>query len=186
MEDENMRNNSSKGTQRINKKEVKGMNKILIGTIVGMLLLTGLAFALDESNPYSIVLKWIIPSDTTFTVSIRGDTPTIDFTPASKSENMVEPDNQVAASSLPILNVTNSGNTALDLWHNATSPSWADVYAGVTNDYYASTMINETAMIQFKDELAIGSHQDVYMWSNITNAAAGTVEKTYAINATTD
>lgn len=159
--------------------------KIYVGVVALLMMTAGIATAYDENNPIFITLRWIVPSDTTFLVSIRGATETIDFTPASKNENLTEPDNQVAASSLPILNVSNIGNTALDLWHNASSPSFATLMAGTTNDEEASVTLSGS-MLQFSDELAIDAHVDVYMWSNVTDAIAGTSLGNYSINATTD
>ena len=180
-----MRNNSSKGTQKIYKKEVKGMNKIMMGALMA-LVLVGTAFAVyNENTPYTITLEWIIPSDTTFSVEVAGEADSVDFTPASKNENMTEPDGQNAGTSTAMLVVTNQGNAALDLYHNASSPAYADVRAGVTNDYYASTDLG-AAMVQFSNELALAGTVDIYFWSNITDGTSGTSVHNYQMNATVD
>ncbi|MBD3252888.1 hypothetical protein GF386_04100 [Candidatus Pacearchaeota archaeon] len=164
------------------------MNKIIS---IGMLLvLTMLALspvmAYDESTPYTVTLKWIVPADTTFTVTLCGAESSIDFDDNinSNTETAVQPDCQDNSTSTPILNITNAGNVDLNFTCNLTAskPAWATLYVNNVTDFSGASTFDTTAVV-FADEIKSGNSTEVYLWTDISSAAEGTTTRTYQINS---
>lgn len=163
------------------------MNKILVLFVAVLLLCgVGLVQAYDADTPYTNTVKWIIPSDTTFTVTLAGGESTIDFDTGvtGQTVDLVEPDSQVAASNTPIINISNDGNLALNFTCNLTAakPSWATIKVGNTSTHGDATEFDTTAQLVEKN-IAAGTYSDMYLWTNLTSATQGTTERTLQINS---
>jgi len=167
--------------------------KMKTKTIVCMLLvvislgvLFGTAAAYDADTPWTGTVKWTIPSDTTFTVTLAGSEGGINFTHTAQTETLLEPSSQVAASSTPIINISNTGNVAQNFNISVPEgvPSWAVFRVGNTSANASSTIVNKTGHI-VGTSVAAGTFQDVYCWSNVTSAPGGTFSKTAYINSST-
>jgi len=126
------------------------------------------ATAYDASNPYTVTMNFIIPSDSAFSVSLAGAETAIDFNPASKDSKDVEPDSQVASSSTPIAVVTNDGNVNQNFSINLTAakPSWVELRADDTNVASAASTFDTTAL-------------DDAGWQNIAPAASTNISVSY-------
>ena len=158
------------------------MKKILV-MLVGLLMVSGV-FALDAGTPYTLTIQWIIPSDTTFTVDLAGAESTIDFNPATKTETDVEPDSQDYGASTPIVTITNTGNTALNFTHNVSAvPAYAVLWA-YSNNTDTNVAVSEGASVnQVGGDVGISEVVQIYMWTNVTDATAGTTSETYQISS---
>ena len=55
--------------------------KIVVGLLVVLALgaMTGAASAYDASDPWTCVIKWVVPSDTSFSVTFPGGEGSVDF-----------------------------------------------------------------------------------------------------------
>lgn len=161
------------------------MKKIILG-LMGIFLVTvmSLALAYDQSTPYSATMKWIVPSDTTFTVSLCGAETTIDFDTnlTSSTQVQVEPDCQNAPAGIPIMNITNSGNINMNFTCNLTapSPSWAYLYVNNNSNFLTAKIVNVTA-VTIANGVATSGTSLVYVWTNVTNAVQGTTTKTFEV-----
>lgn len=160
------------------------IKKIIVGLLVSAVLASGIgvAVASDASNPYSNFVDWVIASDTSFTVSVGGGATKVVFSPASKTETNVEPTGQ--SSGTPIFTVTNTGNTDLNFSCNLTvaKPAWAIIKV---NDEYVNNTADEfdtTAQV-FNTTVISGGASPMYLWTNVTNAVAGTANRTIHINS---
>lgn len=143
------------------------------------------ATAYDADAPYTVTMNFIIPADTTFTVSLAGSETTIDFNPATKDSTDVEPDSQVASASTPIAEITNAGNVPLNFSINLTAakPSWVVVSADDTNSSAAATSFDTTAFADAGwQDVAASATVNVYMWADFTAAVGGTASRTFQIN----
>ena len=138
------------------------------------------AAAFDSSSPYSNFVDWVIASDTTFTVDIAGGQTKVVFSPASKTEINVEPAGQ--SDGVPIFTVTNSGNVDLNFSCNLTEakPTWATIKA---NDEYANATADDfnITLQLFNASVGVGNYTRLYLWTNVTDAVAGTANRTMQI-----
>lgn len=154
--------------------------------LMSVLMFAATAMAFDADTPYTVTMQWIIPSDTTFTVALAGAETTIDFDDnvADKDSKEVEPDSQVAGSSTPIAVITNAGNQNLNFSANltATKPSFAVLMLSNTNSVSGATTFDTTA-VTIEDNVAAAGTADLYIWTNLTNAEAGTTSRTFQINS---
>jgi hypothetical protein len=151
--------------------------------LVLSLVLLGGVLAYDATTPYTVTMKWIIPTDTSFLVVLAGAETTIDFNPATKDSTNVEPDSQSAIGSVPIINLYNSGNVNVTFKNNATLPSWAKLMvnnASSTTDYKE---FNNTEFGTIQENVPPSTNVSIYLWTNVTSAAAGTTTRSYSINA---
>lgn len=156
--------------------------------IVGLLVMAvlgfgvGLVTAYDASAPYSNFVDWVISSDTTFTVSEGGGAEKVVFSPASKNETYVEPTGQ--SSGVPIFTVTNAGNCDLNFSCNLTTgkPTWAVIM--VNDEYVNSTAdVFNVTEVTFNTTVSAGDSTPMYLWTNVTNAVAGTQNRTIQIHS---
>lgn len=161
------------------------IKKLLVAFVVFMMSLGFMspASALDDSNPFTCVLQWDIPNDTTFTITFAGGEVDVGFTHSGMTENLVEPDSQDASAETPIIVVTNAGNLALDFSCNLTAakPSWATLLVGSSN-LSASAVTFDTTKVEFLDNIAAAASGDMYIWTNITLGTAGNTQRTLHIN----
>ena len=165
----------------------KSNNIMKLATIAAMLMLMiPASMAYDQNTPYSVTVNYIVPSDTSFTVTLAGAETTIDFNPATKDSANVEPDSQVAASSIPIATITNTGNLNQNFSVNLTTAqvAWAVVTISNYNNY--ATPITLSAVAQSPTgwtTIAASSACYAYMKGTFTNAPSGTTPKTLQVNS---
>lgn len=165
------------------------MNKIMQGLsiLVLMLTLAGVTAAYDSDNPYTNTIQWIIPSDTSFTVTFSGSETSIDFDDnvTGQTGDMIEPDGQNSAASTPIIVVNNTGNVNQDFAFNLTTakPTWVtSLKVGNTSSYGSATEVN-TEAVTFATAISPAHETDLYVWCNISNAAQGTTSRTFMISS---
>lgn len=161
--------------------------KILVSLLIAIIAVGGIgnvSAIYDADAPWSGTVKWTIPSDTSFTVSLAGGTGTIDFNATSTTQVRIEPVNQDNSSNIPIINITNTGNQALNFNMSVPEgcPSWAVLRIGNTSTFGSSTVVNKTGHI-VGTAVTAGSNQSVYMWTNVTSATSGVTSKTAYINS---
>jgi len=164
------------------RKKMKG--KLSLVLLLGVLFALNGVLAYDNENPYTVTVNFIVGDDTSFTVTLAGSETTIDFNPATKDSKEVEPDSQVAGSSTPIAEITNTGNVALNFTHKVTSamPAFVAVSYNTANSVdWAKTITDEYSTISTAIDPA--SSSNLYMWANFTDADAGTTPRTYQINS---
>jgi hypothetical protein len=149
-------------------------------------LLMNFASGYDASSPYTVTMKWIIGEDTSFTVSLCGSETSIDFDENLANQttaDAVQPDCQDNSTSTPIMNITNSGNVALNLSCNLTAskPAWATLYVSNDTDYTGASTFDTTA-VTIEDNVAVSGNVPVYIWTDVLNADTGTTSRTYQVN----
>ena len=177
---------------QLNYRRLKTMNTklwamaFIVVSVLSVMSITTVA-AYDADTPYSVTLQWVVPASTTFTVTLAGAESTIDFDDeiTAATVSLAEPDSQDNSTSTPVIQIENIGNVALNFTNelNASTPTWATLYVGLTVDPGAATEFNSTTPVEFKADLAASGTQDVYLWTTITSATAGTTQRTYYINA---
>ncbi len=163
-------------------------NKIMkIGlTTLAVLMLSIPGIAYDANTPYTVTLNYIVPSDTSFTVSLAGAETTVDFNPATKDSTMVEPDSQNAAGLVPMAKITNTGNLNQNFSVNLTTAqvAWAVVKVSNFSDYATPITLSDTAQNPTGwTVIATSNEVRGYMHANFTNAPQGTTAKTLQINS---
>lgn len=164
--------------------------KMEVGLIIAIVVMCGIGVvnAYDASNSWTGTVNWIVPNDTTFTVSWPSGETTIDFDDnlTSDTQTGVEPDGQSNTTSTPIINVTNGGNVVLNitchLSINASKPAWAVIKVSNTTSYSGATSFDTTAVV-INETLAIGGTSDVYIWTDVTSATAGTTTRWLFVNS---
>lgn len=159
------------------------MRKTILLGIMTILALS-IVFALDADTPYTVTMNWIVPSDTTFTVSLPDGESTIDFNPASGTEDYVQPDGQNNDTGEPVINITNAGNVNLNFTNNLTAskPAFATLMSNNDPNHLNSTAFDTTAVL-IEEDVAPAAVVAVYLWTNITDATGGTTARTYQINS---
>ena len=169
-------------------KPKSNQNKIVklvaIATMLMLMIPAGMAY--DSGTPYTVTVNYIVPSDTSFTVTLAGAETTIDFNPATKDSANVEPDSQVAASSIPIATITNTGNLNQNFSVQLTTaqPVWVAVLVSNYNDY--ATPITLSAAAQSPTGwtvIAADASVYAYMKGTFTDAPSGTTAKTLQISS---
>ncbi len=164
---------------------MKHISKILVGMLI-IALLTGTGAAYDASTPYTVAMNFIVPTDSSFTVTLAGSETTVDFNPANKNSQLVEPDSQVAGSSTPIATINNAGNVAQTFSTNLTAAqySWATVQVSNFSNYATPITLSATAQTPTGwSSIVAGANVVAYMRANFTNAPGGTNSKTLQINS---
>lgn len=166
-------------------KSNNNLTKLVSAALMLMLMIPA-SMAYDAGTPYTVTLNYIVPSDTSFTVTLAGAETTIDFNPATKDSANVEPDSQVAASSIPIATITNTGNLNQDFSVNLTAaqPAWVVVSVSNYNNY--ATPITLSAVAQSPTGwtgIAADALAYAYMKGTFTDAPSGTTAKTLQVSS---
>lgn len=163
------------------------MNKIkaILAALIAVSLI-GVVAAYDASNPFTCNMNWAIPTDTTFSIAFAGGETSVDFTCTAQTENEVEPDSQDDGASTPIIVVTNDGNIALNFSCNLTAakPAWATITVSETNTIASGSTFDTTA-VEFSDNVAASGTANMYIWTNVSSAAAGNTQRVLQINSYT-
>lgn len=162
--------------------------KIVVGLLVVLALgaIAGVASALDASTPYTGDIRWVVPSDSSFSVTFAGSEDSVDFDDSLSSctQSGVQPDSQNNATSTPIITITNTGNVNLNFTCNLTSakPSWAVLKVSNTTSYADATDFDTTAVL-INATVSSGQSTPMYIWTDVTDASEGTTGKTLQINS---
>ncbi len=159
----------------------------MVSVAIALMLFTVMpSIAYNADTPYTVTLNYIVPSDTSFTVSLAGAETTVDFNPATKNSTMVEPDSQNAAGLVPMAKITNTGNLNQNFSVNLTTAqvAWAVVKVSNFSDYATPITLSDTAQNP-TGWTVIATSNEVwgYMYANFTNAPQGTTAKTLQINS---
>jgi len=168
--------------------ETKKINKIVVGLVIAMVIsgLCGIVGAYDASTPWTETVRWIVPSDTTFSVVFAGAESQVDFDDnlTSNTQSGVQPDSQNNATSTPIITISNDGNQVLAFTCNLTAakPTWAVIKVNNETSYTGATSFN-TSAVTVNASVAIGQDTDMYLWTDVTSATPGTTERTLQINS---
>jgi len=161
------------------------INKIF-GIVISMMLLFGTASAYDASTPATYTINYIVPSDTSFTVTLVGGETSMDFNPATKDTADVEPDGQIAGSSTAWATITNTGNLNQNFGVNttATQPSWVAVIISNASTYTNPITLSNTVQIPtgWTNIVSLGTVK-IYAKATFTAAVAGTTTRTLRINS---
>jgi hypothetical protein len=164
------------------------INKIMMLLVITSVLITTIIPVLgyDANNPASYTVQYIVPSDTSFAVSLCGAETLMKFNPANKNSKLVEVDCQNKASNQPWANITNSGNQNLNFSTNLTqsNPAWVELYIG-------SSPSMADQIIVTNSELSPGGWNNVapdnvvqlFAEANFTDAPGGTTPGTIRINS---
>ena len=161
--------------------------KELLG-LIGMFIMLSIpiAMALDADTPYTVTMIWAVPTDTTFSVVICSTATNIVFNASSITETGIEPDCQVASSSIAILNITNDGNTNINMTGFLTTAAPAfvtDLNVSTKNDWSDAQSFNNSPVV-LNGTLAAGDSVPLYMKSSILNADVGDTDRLFQINTT--
>lgn len=154
--------------------------------VIAMLLSIGTAVGYDASTPYQVTVNYIVPQDSTFTVTLAGAESTVDFNPANKNSQDVEPDSQNAGASTPIATINNAGNAAQTFGVNLTAAQYAWVAVELSNFSNYATPITISNTVQTPtgwSSVAAGADIVAYMRADFTNAPGGTNAKTLRVNS---
>ena len=161
------------------------INKIF-GVVISMMLLSGTASAYDAATPATYTINYIIPSDTSFTVTLVGGETSMDFNPATKDTANVEPDGQNAGTSTPWAVITNTGNLNQSFGVNTTAaqPSWVVVTLSNANTYANPITLSNVVQIPtgWTNIVALGT-ASIYAKATFTAAVSGTTARTLRINS---
>jgi len=153
--------------------------------LIMMLMIPG-SMAYDAGTPYTVTLNYIVPSDTSFTVTLVSPETTIDFNPATKDSADVEPDGQIAASNIPMATISNTGNLNQNFTVNLTAAqeAWAVVSLSNFSNYATPITLSNTAQSPTGWTGIVASADVVaYMKATFTDAPQGTTAKTLQINS---
>ena len=163
-------------------EKIGKISAIVISVIVVVSGLASTTVAYDSNNPWTGTVKWSIPADTSFTVTFAGSQTQINFTASGKSDTLIEPNGQDAASKTPIITIENTGNIDLQFGLNLTSskPTWATIKGLITTptataDHTYATEFDTTVIWWFSagNAISAGESASMYLWSNVTEAPAG-------------
>lgn len=156
----------------------------VLGIMLLMVSMFGIASAYDEDNPYTVTINYIVGDDTSFTAELAGAESTIDFNPTNSSSKYVEPDSQDDGGSTPILTLTKTGNVNLDFTQalNETNDASIVLMVDTDNAYAGATVLTDSFVAL---DSGVSTSTDVYMWANFTETASGTIQRTYQVNSTT-
>ena len=171
------------------------MRKAIIGSmyvvtlVLGMLMLPGLVNTV-EADTGNVTTRWIVPADTTISISFPNGQTLIEFNAAGK--NFTDLGATAQTDVLAALAVTNNGNTAVKIEGNWTA-EWptgiVNVNISIGDNTNATaltyTTADETTKQEWNASLPIGSTVEFWFWSSGTEVAetAG-VDRTLMVTST--
>ena len=163
------------------------INKIVVGLIIAVAL-CGVASAFDANTPWTGTVQWVVPSDTTFSITWASGETQVDFDDnlTSQTQSGVQPDGQNNATSTPIITIDNDGNQALNFTCNLTAakPTWAVIKTNNETSYSGATTF-DTSAVTVNASVAIAQSTDMYLWTDVTSAVQGSTSRTLQINSAT-
>lgn len=164
------------------------INKIMMLYMITSVLIVNTMPVLgyDANNPASYTVQYIIPSDTSFGVSLCGAETQMNFNPATISSKLVEPNCQSKASNMPWANITNSGNLNGNYSTNLTesNPTWIELYVGSNPSMADQVTVTNTALSPTGwNNVAPNNTVELYALANFTSAPGGTTSRTIKINS---
>lgn len=153
------------------------MTSVLIATTIPV-------FGYDQNNPASYTVQYIIPSDTSFSITLCGSETQMNFNPANGSSKLVEAACQSKDINKPWANITNTGNLNLNFTANltTTNPNWVVLNIGsISSMSDQVTVTNVATSPAGWLNVAPGSSVQLYSLASFTNAPQGTVSTTIKI-----
>jgi len=160
--------------------------KIIMGALIAAILYAGMASAYDANTPWTGLVRWVVPSDTTFSITFAGSEDSVDFDDnlTAQTQSGVQPDSQNNATSTPIIVISNDGNQALNFTCNltATKPDWAVIKVNNETSYTGATTF-DTDAVTVNASVAVGDDTDMYLWTDVTSATQGTTTRSLQINS---
>lgn len=168
-------------------RESRKRSLVVLSMITSVLIATTMpVLGYDHNNPASYTVQYIIPSDTSFSVSLCGSETQLNFNPVNGSSKSVEPACQSKAIDKPWANITNSGNLNLNFSTNLTAinPTWVVLNIGSTSSMSDQiTMTSTGTSPSGWLNVAPGSSVQLYSLANFTNAPQGTTSMTIKIGS---
>lgn len=142
--------------------------------LIGMLML-GIFTSVAMADSSTVTVTWIIPADESIQIQYPTGQSDIRFNPGSK--NFSDEVAQGQDSGTPGMNITNNGNTALQInftfngtWYDAGLEYFncsVDDQSNTTKVYWTND--NETANHTVVAELAVDAMEEFWFWSCGTN-----------------
>lgn len=139
----------------------------------------------DASNSVTYTVQYIIPSDTSFMVTLCGAETQMNFNPTNKNSKLVEPSCQSKMSNQPWANIANVGNVNENFSANLTgsNPSWVELSIGNSSSMSDNVIVTDSELSpQGWDNVAPGNTVQLYAQANFTDATSGTTSKQMSIN----
>lgn len=169
-----------------NRENIK-RNLVMLSMITSVLLATTIpVLGYDQNNPASYTVQYVIPSDTSFSVSLCGSETQMNFNPANGSSKSVEAVCQSKDINKPWANITNTGNLELNFSTNltTTNPNWVVLNIGSNSSMSDQVIVTNTATSPAGWlNVAPGNSVQVYSLASFTNAPQGTTSKTIKIGS---
>jgi hypothetical protein len=162
-------------------------NAIKIGLVFSLLTFATIATAAN----YNVTVQWTIPSDYGITITYPLGNTQIDFAPTGKTFTNTSAVDQTAT--IACVNVTNAGNTALDIKFNLTGTaptgmvnfSTSKTGTGNPKQYWWAAA-NWTTQQLVVNELAVAATEHFWCRSAGTDVAAGVASGKLYINTSAD
>ncbi len=134
-----------------------------------------------NSSVNQLVSVQEIITDTSFTVTLPEGVTSIWFNATSKTQSNVNGTGQ--NSTVPLIQITNSGNVALDFFWalNTSTPAGVTLKADTDNDPTGATNITTTAT-KIVSALGAGNSQNIWHWADFSNAAPMSAARTLSVN----
>lgn len=160
-------------------------NLMMLSVIMSVLIATTIpVLGYDANTPAIYTVNYVIPSDTTFTVTLCGSQTSMNFNPTNGSSKLVEPVCQSRATNTPWANITNSGNTNLNFSTNLTAanPSWVVLNIGSNSSMADQIVVSNSALSPAGwINVVPGNIVRLYGVANFTNGPKGTTPVTLNI-----
>jgi len=168
-----------------NRENIK-RSLMMLSVITSILIATTIpVFGYDQNNPASYTVQYIIPSDTSFSVSLCGSETQMNFNPVNGSSKSVEAVCQSKATNKPWENITNIGNTNLNFSTNLTAanPAWVTLNIGSSSSMSDQIIVTNTETSPAGwFNVGPGNSVQLYSQASFTNAPQGTVSTTIKIS----
>jgi len=168
-------------------KEKRKINLVMLSVVIASVLTATIMPVLgyDQNNPATYTINYIIPSDTTFVITLTGAGQTMDFNPQNGNNKSVEPVYQNASINQPWATITNNGNVNLNFSTNLTAPNPTWVTLSIASDPAMTDKVTvtdiETAPSGWNN-VPKGSSVNLYSMADFTGAPQGTESATIKIN----
>jgi len=136
-----------------------------------------------EATSYTVTVKWVVPADYSLSFSYPTGLGEIDFSPTGK--NFTGRDADLQSITVWAMNITNTGNAAVDIDANFTAGGMATnvTFFNLSTTFADENMwfwvpANATTAQEIQADLGVYAHQGWWAWSSGVNVPAGTVSKT--------
>jgi hypothetical protein len=170
----------------LNRENIK-RNVMMLSMITSVLMVATIpVFGLDANTPAVYTVNYVIPGDTSFTITLCGSQTAMNFNPTNGSSKLVEPVCQAKATNTPWANITNGGNLNLNFSTNLTAanPSWVVLNIGSNPTMTDQIVVSNSALSPAGWlNVAPGNTVQLYSLANFTNAPKNTTSVTLNIHS---